>query len=345
MDNVRGLARIIASSDGLGALMTHQMDILARNAFLDAPFARYGTATGTKFNSVAETDTVSTQMIDEIVLGMKVRGIPTMQTGNGSPGSLVCITTPGVLYDLKREVGSNPSGTQWIDVMKYADPTRIINGEVGSYHGVRFVESNELILWNNGRYAGGVGAQTTITAAASADDGAPDPATTAVDVVEYVGQAAATHSITVADSSGFTVGDVVTIHTDRTSTLGVTNGVDYHDGTIVHRRIVAIASGTSIAVHKPLMKPFTTDLGGGVYGYVTLARDIHPLIFIAANDGVVMGVAQPPQIYTPRPVDDFDMIQRFTYDMYLGWQAFNKDAFEVAYVAATNRVTGAAYTR
>jgi hypothetical protein len=146
----------------------------------------------------------------------------------------------------------------------------------------------------------------------------------------------------VDDTTGFAIGDIVTIHADRTNANGVTNGVDYTDGKMQVRRIVAISgtTGGTLSFDRPILEPLTTDLGGGVYGYVTKGRHVHSMLFIAGNDGVVQGVAQPPMIHTPAPVDDLGMIYRFTYDMYSGWQAFNKHAFEVAFVAGSNRVTG-----
>lgn len=51
-------------------------------------------------------------------------------------GSYVAIVHPSVSYDLQRD-------PQFIDVAKYADATRIFNGEIGKLYGVRFVETTE----------------------------------------------------------------------------------------------------------------------------------------------------------------------------------------------------------
>jgi hypothetical protein len=123
------------------------------------------------------------------------------------------------LFDLMQEAEDKDGSTKFVNVMQYADPTRVANGEIGSWLGVRFIETNLACLYN----CGAIDAQTTVTAAISAGDGAPDPATTAVDQVYYVGESTATHYITVADSSGFAVGDYVTVHVDRTNDFGVTS--------------------------------------------------------------------------------------------------------------------------
>lgn len=342
-DGVRGLRKII--NEGLGFMMTTVMDKLARDAFLAAPFAMYGDGsggwTGTDFSAIDASDYVTTDLVQQINLGMKERDTPGMINGGANLGqSLVCITTPGVLYNLRNEASAAGNSNAFIDVLKYNNADQIIRGEVGMYQGVRFVESNSAVLYN----AGAIEVQTTITAPVSAGDGSPDP-TTAVDGVEFVGQSAATHGVTVGDTTGFSLGDYITIHVNRTSGNGVTNGVDYTDGKLINRRIVGISgtTGGTLSFDRPIMEDFSTDLGSGVYGYATLGRNVHTMAFLGGNDGVAMGVAQAPVIHTPPPVDDLEMIYRFAWDAYMGWQAFNKNAFEVVFLAGNNRITGPKY--
>ncbi len=57
----------------------------------------------------------------------------------------VGIIHPYVAYDLMQE-----AGTQWVDVKKYAEPEKILVGEIGSIGGVRFVETTEAKIWNAG---------------------------------------------------------------------------------------------------------------------------------------------------------------------------------------------------
>lgn len=51
-------------------------------------------------------------------------------------GSYVMIIHPYVAYDLM-------TNSDWIDVVKYSDNTKIFNGEIGKLYGIRFVESTE----------------------------------------------------------------------------------------------------------------------------------------------------------------------------------------------------------
>ncbi len=53
-------------------------------------------------------------------------------------GKYVAIIHPHVAFDLMQE-----SGDSWIDIKKYAEPEKILNGELGTLGGVRFVESSE----------------------------------------------------------------------------------------------------------------------------------------------------------------------------------------------------------
>lgn len=53
-------------------------------------------------------------------------------------GAYVAIVHPYVAYDLMQEAGD-----AWIDIQKYADPDKILRGEIGKLGNVRFVESTE----------------------------------------------------------------------------------------------------------------------------------------------------------------------------------------------------------
>lgn len=317
------------------------MDKLARNAFLSGHLAMYGRSTGIDFGDITTSDTITTSLLNDITLGMAERDVPGFVNDSGAPGNIFCITTPGVLRDIRHEASNSANANAFIDVMKYADPKRIVAGEVGSYQGIRFIATNDACLFNNGTII----AQTTVTSAVAAGDGAPNPGTTAVYGVEYVGQPGKTHHITVADASGFAVGDKVALHTDRTNDFGVTNGVDFRDGTLQAEMEIVAINGNNISFRRPSMWAYTTDLGGGVYAYLTKASNVHTALFVADTDGVVMGVAQPPRLHNPAPIDDLDQIFRFTYDMYLGYQVFNPYAFETLYLAGSNRHKGARYIR
>ena len=88
------------------------------------------------------------------------------------------------------------------------------------------------------------------------------------------------------------------------------------------------------------MVDMDTDLGGGVYAYVTKAQNVHASIFVGGPNGIVSGVARPPRFHAPPPVDDFEMVQRFSWDGYFGHQPYAPEVFEVVLSAGTTRVKG-----
>lgn len=74
-------------------------------------------------------------------------------------GSYVAIIHPYVAYDLMQDAGE-----QWIGIQKYADPGKILNGEIGKLGGVRFVESTEAKIYGPGEIADGYNTLTVRTA-------------------------------------------------------------------------------------------------------------------------------------------------------------------------------------
>ena len=60
-------------------------------------------------------------------------------------GYYVGIIHPYVAYDLMQEAGN-----QWMEVQKYTTPENMLKGEIGCLGGVRFVESTEAKIWNEG---------------------------------------------------------------------------------------------------------------------------------------------------------------------------------------------------
>jgi hypothetical protein len=70
-------------------------------------------------------------------------------------GSYVAIVHPYVAYDLMQDAGE-----QWIGIQKYADPEKILKGEIGTLAGVRFVESTEAKIFTPAGINNGLGRLT-----------------------------------------------------------------------------------------------------------------------------------------------------------------------------------------
>lgn len=77
-------------------------------------------------------------------------------------GSYVAIIHPYVAYDLMQDAAE-----QWIGIQKYADPDKILRGEIGTLGGVRFVESTEAKVYGPAEIADGFPRFTVKTAVSS----------------------------------------------------------------------------------------------------------------------------------------------------------------------------------
>jgi hypothetical protein len=180
-------------NDKLGKHMADVLDILSRNALLAAPYKRYqGDNTGL-FNGITAQDRFNIDMLGEVHLGMEMRDVPYMSNPDGSQGSIVCITSPGVIHDLRH----NQPIEKWTYPMAYANPGRLLTNEFGSFMNVRFVRSPKAILFNAGKLI----EQDAISNPILAGDGSPN---TKVDGVYQVGQPGATHYITLTGGADMT---------------------------------------------------------------------------------------------------------------------------------------------
>ncbi len=323
--NLSAIRRIV--QDKLGQHMVDVQDLLARNAFLGVPYALYADG-ATGFNTMTPQSKMTTPTLNEIQLGMQYRNVPGFQEEDGSSGSVICITSPGVIFDIQAQ--TNPA--DWLTPMAYADPTRLLRN--------RFVRSPKATLFN----CGDITYQTTVYTAVNAGDGSPDPNASKVDNTYKVVQPAAQHYIqlvSTADMTQFAVNDIVTIHTQRTSDFGVTNGVDYRAGDTTNRRVVNVDTANQrLSFEIPIMIDYTTALSANVYGYVTKGVHIHSSIFIGGNDGIVMGVGRPPRLHFPAPVDDFDSMYRFSWDSYQGYLNYHPEVLEVFFSGGSFRQVG-----
>lgn len=340
-NNQEGIRQIMRGA--LGQHMVEVLDMLARNAYLkgaiDSGYIMYEGG-GDDFSHISTTDTFALETGMDIWLGMTLRDVAAALGPSGAANNIVCYTTPGVIYDIQKGNGSD----EWLAINQYEGRVQALKYEVGTYKNIRFIQSPKLILWNCGE----VIAQGLITAAVNAGDGAPPPGSTKVDATWMVGQTSAgiknyvnVGSWGTGAYANINVNDIVTIHTTRTSANGITNGVNYLEGTLHNRRVVGKTTGPDrFILDKPIMVDMNTDLGAGTYAYLTKGRNIHASIFVGGNDGIVSGVSLPPRFHAPPPVDDFEMVQRFSWDGYFGHQVYNPEVFEVVMSAGTTRVKG-----
>lgn len=344
---VAGLMNIINAQ--LGQVIIDHLDVLARNEFFRHPYALKGLNGATGFSGIGETDKMSSELVDNIWLRLRDRtklntALPQQYI---SGNEIVCLTTAGAVHDLKRETTGT---TPFVDVVKYADGQRLIRGELGTWRGVRFVDSPFAKLWNMGE----TDVQAEITGAVKPGDGAPDPRTTKVEHTRKVGQPGSKHYIQVDDVTGFSAGDMISIHQlvhDATSLAadggrGVVGGPVFDDPMKQDVEIHSIDTGNNrIVLKEPYMmtadngEGLETEVSTGVYGYVTKGKTIHSAMFLVpgiSNNALVCGVAQPPTIYTPPAFDDYMSIYRIAYDMWMKYALWEARSYEMVFLRGPN---------
>ena len=80
-------------------------------------------------------------------------------------GSYVAVVHPYVAADLM----ANPVAG-WVEAVKYADPKRLLNGEIGKIGGVRFIESTQAKITEAGEILPGVVSLTLASTVTESDD-------------------------------------------------------------------------------------------------------------------------------------------------------------------------------
>ena len=135
-NNIVQATKIIASQAG------RTLDTIVRDVLAGGTNVIYAPKIG---EGGAETAVTSRDTLDatcQLTSDLIARAATQLKAMNADPigTSFVGIIHPYVAYDLRRD-------PDWIDVHKYAQPDEIYNGEIGTLHGVRFVETSEAKIW------------------------------------------------------------------------------------------------------------------------------------------------------------------------------------------------------
>lgn len=278
------------------------MDTLCRNMYWYAPNRALmdNTLVGAAFHSYtgnvasrAALNTNTSVMTSEVArrsaYNLTVRRVPTM---GGQQPSYMCITHPSVTYDLR----SDPF---WKDAQLYQGATRIMNGEEGMIHGVRFIKSDRARIANGGN----ITTQTTLSAS----------------------YAAGVNSVVVASATGLVVGQEITLHnTGVSTTYGGNSWVapDGQDATTEEMIIKTISSTTITFTQKTLNAHASGD-------YLTEALDVYPMIFVGGLAAMGKGIVVPPEIRVSLPVDKLRRLSYVGWYSLLGYGIIRDWAYEL----------------
>ncbi len=138
---------IVEATKQLSAQAGLTMDTIVRNEIVGGTNVLYcpkvaADGTETAVTSRAAIDNTSLLRVKDVFKAaaeLKAMNAPKID------GYYVGIIHPYVAYDLMQEAGN-----QWMEVQKYATPENMLKGEIGCLGGVRFVESTEAKIWNEG---------------------------------------------------------------------------------------------------------------------------------------------------------------------------------------------------
>ena len=156
-NNVVQATRVLASQAG------RTMDSITRDVLAGGTNVIYAPKIGEGGAETAVTSRATLDATCQLTSDLIARAATQLKAMNADPigTSFVGIIHPYVAYDLRRD-------PDWIDVHKYAQPDEIYNGEIGTLHGVRFVETSEAKIWKGTGCPAGLAVFSTLILGAHA---------------------------------------------------------------------------------------------------------------------------------------------------------------------------------
>jgi N4-gp56 family major capsid protein len=138
---------IAIASERLARAATESMDLIIRDVLKQGTNVKYAAGRASRA-TVASTDKLTGLEIKQTVARMKAANIPTF-----ADGFYRAIVSPAVEFDLLTDTTDNG----FLQATKYTKSLDLLNGEIGTYAGVRFMVSP-----NAATFTGGVGGALTI---------------------------------------------------------------------------------------------------------------------------------------------------------------------------------------
>ena len=133
---------VLEITDRHGANMGLTLDTVTRNEILQGNQVIYAPhMDGTEITSRSQLDglcRLTSGLVAYAAMQLKKMNAPKID------GKYICIIHPSVAFDLRMD-------PDWLNAHQYAATTELFSGEIGELHGVRFVESTEAKIWNEGK--------------------------------------------------------------------------------------------------------------------------------------------------------------------------------------------------
>ena len=127
---------IFGATEEMGAAEGETYDTLTRNILVAGNSVMYCGDVGSR-QSISKTCILTPDMVNKAATWLKKNKAPKIN------GSYVALIHPSVAYDLR-------NSEEWKEYHKYNDTTPIFKGEIGELHGVRFIETTNGKIWDNG---------------------------------------------------------------------------------------------------------------------------------------------------------------------------------------------------
>lgn len=127
---------IFGATEEMGAAEGETYDTLTRNILVAGNSVMYCGDVGSR-QSISKTCILTPDMVNKAATWLKKNKAPKIN------GSYVALIHPSVAYDLR-------NSEEWKEYHKYNDTAPIFKGEIGELHGVRFIETTNGKIWDNG---------------------------------------------------------------------------------------------------------------------------------------------------------------------------------------------------
>ena len=174
---------IFGASEEMGASGGETYDTLTRNVIVAGNSVAYcPTISGstetpvTSRKALDKTAVLTPKIVNKAYTWLKKNKAPRF-SGN----TYVAVIHPSVAEDLRESA-------EWKEFHKYADVQPIFKGEIGTLHGVRFIESNEAKIWRGEDLTEGSRTLSVKTAVSASTTVAVKEAITSADATALVGK-------------------------------------------------------------------------------------------------------------------------------------------------------------
>ena len=128
---------IFGATEEMGAAEGETYDTLTRNILVAGNSVMYAGDGATSRQQISKGHKLTPETVNKAATWLKKNKAPKIN------GYYVALIHPSVAYDLRES-------EEWKEFHKYNDVTPIFKGEIGELHNVKFIETTNAKIWDNG---------------------------------------------------------------------------------------------------------------------------------------------------------------------------------------------------